>query len=141
MKEYKYKINGTEYVVAINKIDDKEAELEVNGTPFNVEILTEKKKPAPTIKRPQPVKPVEHVAAPQAASSGRSAAIKAPLPGVIIDILVNEGDQVKRGQKLLVLEAMKMENNISSDKDGAVKAIKVRKGDSILEGTDLVVIE
>lgn len=141
MKEYKYKINGTEYVVAINKIDDKEAELEVNGTPFNVEILTEKKKPAPTIKRPQPVKPVEHVAAPQAASSGRSAAIKAPLPGVIIDILVTEGDQVKRGQKLLVLEAMKMENNINSDKDGTVKAIKVRKGDSILEGTDLVVIE
>lgn len=141
MKEYKYKINGTEYVVAINKIDDKEAELEVNGTPFNVEILTEKKKPTPTIKRPQPVKPVEHVAAPQAASTGRSSAIKAPLPGVIIDILVNEGDQVKRGQKLLVLEAMKMENNINSDKDGTVKAIKVRKGDSILEGTDLVVIE
>lgn len=141
MKEYKYKINGTEYVVAINKIDNKEAELEVNGTPFNVEILTEKKKSAPTIKRPQPVKPVEHVGAPQVASSGRSAAIKAPLPGVIIDILVNEGDQVKRGQKLLVLEAMKMENNINSDKDGTVKAIKVRKGDSILEGTDLVVIE
>ncbi len=141
MKEYKYKINGTEYTVAINKIDDKEAELEVNGTPFNVEILTEKKKraAAPTIKRPQSAQPVEKVTKP-AASSSRGA-IKAPLPGVIIDVVVNVGDKVKRGQKLLVLEAMKMENNINSDKDGTVVEIKVRKGDSILEGTDLVVIE
>ena len=141
MKEYKYKINGTEYTVAINKIDDKEAELEVNGTPFNVEILTEKKKKAaaPTIKRPQPAQPVEKVTKPAASSS--KGAIKAPLPGVIIDVVVNVGDQVKRGQKLLVLEAMKMENNINSDKDGTVVDIKVRKGDSILEGTDLVVIE
>ncbi len=141
MKEYKYKINGTEYSVAINKIDDKEAELEVNGTPFNVEILTEKKKKAaaPTIKRSQPAQPVEKVTKP-AASSSRGA-IKAPLPGVIIDVVVNVGDKVKRGQKLLVLEAMKMENNINSDKDGTVVDIKVRKGDSILEGTDLVVIE
>ena len=141
MKEYKYKINGTEYTVAIHKIDDKEAELEVNGTPFNVEILTEKKKKAaaPTIKRPQPAQPVEKVTKP-AASSSRGA-IKAPLPGVIIDVVVNVGDKVKRGQKLLVLEAMKMENNINSDKDGTVVEIKVRKGDSILEGTDLVVIE
>lgn len=141
MKEYKYKINGTEYTVAINKIDDKEAELEVNGTPFNVEILTEKKKKAaaPTIKRPQPAHPVEKVTKPAASSS--KGAIKAPLPGVIIDVVVNVGDKVKRGQKLLVLEAMKMENNINSDKDGTVVEIKVRKGDSILEGTDLVVIE
>ena len=60
---------------------------------------------------------------------------------MIIDVVVNVGDKVKRGQKLLVLEAMKMENNINSDKDGTVVEIKVRKGDSILEGTDLVVIE
>ena len=75
MKEYKYKINGTEYTVAINKIDDKEAELEVNGTPFNVEILTEKKKKAaaPTIKRPQPAQPVEKVTKPTTSSSSSTA--------------------------------------------------------------------
>ena len=73
-------------------------------------------------------------------SSG-AGAIKSPLPGVILDVLVREGDSVKVGQKLLILEAMKMENNIDSDKEGVVKSIAVRKGDSVLEGDVLITIE
>ena len=67
--------------------------------------------------------------------------VKSPLPGVILDIKVKEGDTVKRGQTIIILEAMKMENNINANKDGKVAEIKVNKGDSVLEGTDLVIIE
>lgn len=67
--------------------------------------------------------------------------MKSPLPGVILDIKVKEGDTVKRGQTIIILEAMKMENNINANKDGKVAEIKVNKGDSVLEGTDLVIIE
>ena len=61
--------------------------------------------------------------------------------GVILDIKVKEGDTVKKGQLIAILEAMKMENNINADKDGVVSAVKVNKGDSVLEGTDLIIIE
>ena len=74
------------------------------------------------------------------ASTGKSG-VKSPLPGVILDIKVNVGDTVKRGQTIIILEAMKMENNINADKDGKITAINVSKGESVLEGTDLVIIE
>ena len=77
---------------------------------------------------------------PAAGGSGK-AAVKSPLPGVILDVKVNVGDTVKRGQTIIILEAMKMENNINADKDGKVTAINVKTGESVLEGTDLVVIE
>ena len=67
--------------------------------------------------------------------------MKSPLPGVILDIKVNVGDTVKKGQVIIILEAMKMENNINADKDGKITAINVSKGESVLEGTDLVIIE
>ena len=75
------------------------------------------------------------------AVSGGKSGIKSPLPGVILEIKVKEGDTVKRGQTLMILEAMKMENDIKSDRDGKVTAINVSKGESILEGTDLIIIE
>ena len=67
--------------------------------------------------------------------------MKSPLPGVILDIKIKEGDTVKKGQTVIILEAMKMENNINAHKDGKVVEIKVKQGDSVLEGTDLVIIE
>ena len=67
--------------------------------------------------------------------------MKSPLPGVILDIKVNVGDSVKKGQLIVILEAMKMENSINADRDGKITAINVNKGDSVLEGTDLVIIE
>ena len=74
------------------------------------------------------------------AASAKSG-VKSPLPGVILDIKVNVGDEVKKGQTVIILEAMKMENSINADKDGKVTAINVSKGESVLEGTDLVIIE
>lgn len=143
MKQYKYKINGNLYNVTVNDVEDNIARVEVNGIPFNVEM--EKK---PKTEAPKPVvRPAAKPAAapapakPAAAPAAKKSGVKSPLPGVILDIKVKEGDMVKKGQLVLVLEAMKMENNINADRDGKVTAINVSKGDSVLEGTDLIVIE
>lgn len=144
MKEYKLKINGNDYAVTVKDVDDAIAEVEVNGTPFKVEFekpLT--KKPA-VVSRPASPKatpagvPQVKVSKPAASSSG--ATVTSPLPGIILEISCKEGDTVKKGQKLLVLEAMKMENVIEATADGQVTSVKVNKGDSVLEGAPLVII-
>ena len=143
MKEYKYKINGNVYKVTIGDIEDNIAHVEVNGTPYNVEREKAPKVVVKPVARPgttAPAAPTAPVVKPAAASSGKSG-VKSPLPGVILDIKVNVGDTVKKGQVVIILEAMKMENNINADKDGKITAINVSKGESVLEGTDLVIIE
>ena len=137
MKEYKYKINGNVYNVVIGDIEDNIAHVEVNGTHYNVE-MEKKQKAAAPIARPRPAAVAAKPAAKPAAAKG---GVKSPLPGVILDIKVKEGDVVKKGQTVIILEAMKMENSINADRDGKITAIKVRKGESVLEGTDLVIIE
>ena len=143
MKEFKYKINGNEYKVTVGEINENIAHIEVNGTPYEVEM-----EEAP---KPEPVKPVVRpVVAAQAAPAASAAparpaagksGVKSPLPGVILDVKVNVGDTVAKGDLLLILEAMKMENSIVADRDGKVTAINVKNGDSVLEGPDLVIIE
>ncbi|GHU87725.1 acetyl-CoA carboxylase biotin carboxyl carrier protein subunit [Bacteroidia bacterium] len=139
MKSFKYIINGNTYKVVINNIVDTVAEVEVNGTPYKVEMDKPTKKQVVTIKRPAQ-SAVAPIARPQqtAAAAG---ALRSPLPGTILEILCKAGDTVKRGQKLVVLEAMKMENAINADRDGVVKEVKINKGDSVLEGADLIIIE
>ena len=144
MKEYKLKINGNEYNVAINEVDGSMAEVEVNGTPFKVEFEKPVKKAAapaakPVAKAAAPAAPAAPAAKP-AAASGSGSAVTSPLPCVILDVCVKEGDAVKRGQTVVVLEAMKMENAIEATADGTVTAIKVGKGDSVLEGAPLIMI-
>jgi len=146
MKEYKLKINGNEYVVNVASVEDSIAEVEVNGIPFKVEIESPVKKQqvaAPKVNKPASVqntvaKPTATVV-PAAPSLGE-VAISSPLPGVILEVVVKEGDVVKKGQKVMVLEAMKMENVIESSADGKVISIKINKGDSVLEGTPLIII-
>ena len=146
MKEYKYKINGNLYNVVIGDIEENIAHVEVNGTHYTVE-MEKKPKAAPA---PKPVvRPAAKPAAAPAAAApvakpaagGAKSGVKSPLPGVILDIKVNVGDEVKKGQTLIILEAMKMENSINADRDGKIAAINVSKGESVLEGTDLVIIE
>lgn len=144
MKEYKYKINGNSYKVTIGNVEDNIAHVEVNGSSYEVEM---EKRPVqkPIVKpvvRPTPTTPAPpttQVVKPAAPVS--KSGVKSPLPGVILDIKVSVGDSVKKGQTILILEAMKMENNINADKDGKVTAINVNSGDSVLEGTDLIIIE
>ena len=140
MKEYKYKVNGNEYTVGIGDIDNNTVEVEVNGKSYTVEL--EKTASAPVVSAIKPA-----VAAPPAAqpaarpSTGAPGALKSPLPGVILDIKVNVGDTVEPSTVVAILEAMKMENTINAGRSGVVKAINVNKGDSVLEGTELIVIE
>ena len=142
MKSFKYTINGNVYKVHINSVVDDIAEVEVNGTPYNVKMEKPAKKQMVTLKRPAqaPTTPSGESVITRPAESTTQGAIKSPLPGVILQMKCNVGDTVKRGQTLLILEAMKMENNINADRDGKIIEVKVHKGDSVLEGADLVVI-
>ncbi|HIZ87565.1 MAG TPA: biotin/lipoyl-binding protein [Candidatus Coprenecus pullistercoris] len=143
MKEYKLKINGNDYNVVIKDVQDSVASVEVNGSNFKVEFEKPINKPTAikvvkTASSAPAVSPVSRPAAPAPTPGGTT--VSSPLPGVIIDVCVKEGDTVKTGQKVLVLEAMKMENVIEATADGVVKSIKVNKGDSVLEGAPLVII-
>ena len=142
MKSFKYTINGNIYKVHINSVVDDIAEVEVNGTPYKVKMEKPAKKQMVTIKRAAqaPTTASGDPVVSRPATSSSPSAVKSPLPGVILSVDCKVGDTVKRGQKILVLEAMKMENNINADRDGKITEIKVNKGDSVLEGADLVVI-
>ena len=146
MKEYKFKINGKQYNVAIGEAEGKVLPVNVNGKDYSVELEedfpTAPAAPVETAKAapaPAPAK-VEEPAkkAPAAQQAGGEEKVVSPLPGVIIEVSVKEGQAVKAGQKVAVLEAMKMENEISAPRDGTVTAILVQKGDSILEGAPIV---
>lgn len=144
MKEYKYKINGTEYNVSVEELEGNKANVTVNGKSYEVEL----DKPAkPTVTKPvarpaaaPAAAPAPVAAAPKAAPAAGGAGIKAPLPGVILDIKVKVGDTVAKGQTVAILEAMKMENNINADREGTVVSINVEKGQSIAEGTDIITL-
>ena len=144
MKEYKYTINGNKYDVAINEVNDTTAKVTVNGEEYTVE--WEKPVEEKPVVKVQPVaaKPTAAkapAAQPAAAAAVSGHAIKTPLPGVIIDVKVNVGDTVAKGQTVVVLEAMKMENNINADREGKVTAIQVAKGDTVADGAVLIVLE
>ncbi|MBO4768923.1 MAG: biotin/lipoyl-binding protein [Bacteroidales bacterium] len=145
MKEYKLKINGNDYNVTIDEVEDSKATVEVNGTPFTVEFdkPVTKKKPTVVINRPTPAAgaaPAVQVSKPAAPSTGGTK-VNSPLPGVVLGLSVKEGEAVKKGQGILILEAMKMENTIEAPCDGTLKQFMVQKGDSVLEGALLAVIE
>lgn len=150
MKEYKFKINGNAYKVTIDKVENGVADVSVNGTDYKVELEDNGSakpviKPAvsPATYQAKPVQPVASapVAVPAAQVSGAEYQLKSPLPGVILDVKVGEGDTVKEGQTVMILEAMKMENNIDALKGGVIKKIIKRTGDSVMEGDVLLTIE
>jgi biotin carboxyl carrier protein len=145
MKNYKFTIHGNPYEVNIISVEDNIAEIEVNGTHYQVELekVIQQTKTPKLIRQNAIPSTDSHpsVAKTSAPTAPKGAGhVKSPLPGVILDLYVKEGDAVKKGQKLLCLEAMKMENNIDSDKDGKILKINVNKGDSVMEGDILVTI-
>ena len=169
MKTYKFKINGNEYDVAINSLEGGVADVTVNGTPYQVELADaptgQSASGAPGVAGAAGVQGTAGVgvqgvaavsggaraavpagsgaAAPVATAApaaGSGKPVTSPLPGVIIGVKVNVGDAVKAGQTVAVLEAMKMENDIQAECDGTVTAVKVAKGDSVLEGAVIVTI-
>ena len=139
MKKYKFTINGNKYAVEIGSIEEQTIHLEVNGTPYSVLVDKEiKQQKTPKLVRSVAVPSTDQGAAVK--SSVKTGTIKSPLPGTILDIFVKPGDKVTVGQRILLLEAMKMENNIESDKAGTVTEIKISKGDAVMEGDVLIVI-
>lgn len=143
MKSFKYTINGNVYKVHISSVVDDIAEVEVNGTPYQVKMEKPAKKQMVTLKRPAqaPTTASGEPVISRPAASTTKGAVKSPLPGVILQVNCKVGDTVKRGQNLLVLEAMKMENNIASDYAGTVKRIFVKEGASVQAGAKLIEIE
>ena len=141
-KEYKYTINGNEYSVAIGEIVENEAVVTVNGEEYKVAWEPEAEPEKKVVVRPSAAQSSESSDSGEtSANVNTNKAIKDPLPGVITSINVNVGDEVKAGDTLLVLEAMKMANNIEAEKDGKVTAILVKPGQSVMEDDALVVIE
>ena len=141
MKEYKFKIGGKEYNVTVNPKEGKFFDVTVNGATYEVE--AENAPAAAPVAQPVAV-PVQAAAAapaaPAAKPAGAGEKLASPLPGVIIEISVKEGQQVKAGQKVAILEAMKMENEIPAPKDGTITEIHVHKGDTLQEGDPVVTI-
>ena len=145
MKEYKLKINGNDYNVVINDVQESVASIEVNGSNYKVEFEKPIVKPtAIKVVKTATAAPAVSAAAPKPAAAPAPTAggttVSSPLPGVILEVCVKEGDTVKTGQKIMVLEAMKMENVVEATADGVIKSIKVNKGDSVMEGTPLAII-
>lgn len=146
MKTYKFRINGNEYNVEINSVEGNLADVTVNGAAYKVEMENAPATPAAPAATANPAAqarqdaPAAAPAKPAPAPAGAGKAITSPLPGVIIEVSVKEGQSVKAGQKVAVIEAMKMENEIQAASDGTVTAVLVNKGDSVLEGTEIVKI-
>ena len=144
MKEYNYKIKGQDFNVKIEGVEGDIAKVEVNGIPFEVQLEKPVAQPKPVVRAV--AAPVKTVEAPKAAVQAAQVAagvtaVKAPLPGTINDIKVAVGQAVKKGDTLVVLEAMKMENNIDCERDGKIASVNVNKGDTVMEGSVLVTIE
>ena len=149
MNKYQYKVQGVDYDVEIEEVEGNLAKVSVNGIQFEVELkrpinpvhaIKKPKVAAPKPAAPAPVPAAAPVAAAPAAAPGSGNPVKAPLPGTISSISVKVGDQVNVGDTVLVLEAMKMQNNIEAEYAGTVTSIVVNPGDSVMEGAVLLTI-
>lgn len=146
MKEFAFKINGAEYKCAVEEIEAGKTKVTVNGKVYEVE--TEAPKAAPVAAKPAAApapKPAAAPAAPKAESKPAAAPaaglqVKSPLPGSVIKVLVSEGQAVKKGDTLLTLESMKMENAIMAEADGTVKQIAVTPGQNVMQDDLLIVL-
>ncbi|MBM4159353.1 MAG: biotin/lipoyl-binding protein [Ignavibacteria bacterium] len=148
MNKFKFVVNKNKYDVNVLDFTNDIMKIDVNGTVYNVEVEMQDKAlqvKTPTLVRQKSEPSTEtHKATVKTSTPGvkkGTGQIKAPLPGTIIKVFVKEGDYVKIGTNLLTWEAMKMENNLAADREGTVKSIKVKPGDTVLEGDPLIEIE
>lgn len=139
MKNYKFKINENGYTVNIKSHEHNVISLEVNGTSYNVVMKNEiKKTKTPTLIRAASKRPTEPL---KVNPSSSKAKIVAPIPGIVLSIDVKVGDTLKIGDRMLVLEAMKMENNIVCEKAGTITALKVSIGQQVLQDEIMIELE
>jgi biotin carboxyl carrier protein len=141
MRTFKFTIKGHEYDVEIRNFENNLAEIEVNGTMYQVEVQhTAHASKTPVIVRSEQPAPRSSHKFKKKIGTQTHFEVKAPLPGNITQVFIKEGDIVTKGQKLLVYEAMKMENTLTCDKEGTVQKLHVAVGDSVLQGDLLMEI-
>ncbi len=138
MNKFKFTIRGNRYNVDLKKIEANIATIEVNGTLYEVELEREiETSKTPTVVRKVISSEAEHI---QKKDGGATTPVTAPLPGSIMSVRVKPGDIIKKGDILLIMEAMKMENNVLAEKEGVIERIHVNTGDAVLEGDILMEI-
>lgn len=142
MKKFKFSIKGHDYDVEIMEFEDKIAKIDVNGTIYEVELHHEVKqsKTPKLVRQEVEIKRQDHKIK-KTITKTEGFEVKCPLPGNIMQVYVKNGDVVKLGDKLLVYEAMKMENTVLAEKDGTIKNLRVQTGASVLQGETLMEIE
>ncbi len=144
MKEFTFKINGAEYKCAVEELEAGKTNVTVNGKVYTVETEAPKAAPKATAPAPKAAPAPKTAAAPKAeapkAAPAGGVQVKSPLPGSVIKVLVSEGQAVKKGDTLLTLESMKMENAIMAEADGTVKQIAVTPGQNVMQDDLLIVL-
>ena len=139
-KEFSFKINGAEYKCAVEEIEAGLTEVTVNGKKYTVET----EKPVAPAPKAAPAAAPKAAPAPapaaKAAPAAAGAQVKSPLPGSVVKVCVNEGQDVKKGDTLLILESMKMENPILAEQDGKVAQVAVAAGQTVMQDDLLVVL-
>ena len=135
MREFKFTIDGKQYNAAVNELEDNFAEVTLNGKTYKVELEKEEAPAAAAVRRPAAA------AAPAAAAPAGLMTVKSPLPGSIVKVLVKAGQAVKKGDVLLTMESMKMENNVAAEADGTVKAVYVEPGKTVMQDDKLLDLE
>lgn len=143
MKKFKFNIKGHEYDVELLSFEDSIAKLDVNGTTYEVEIESEKivQSKTPKLVRQEIQTRRQDSKIKKSITKTQGHDVKIPLPGNILQVFVKNGDQVKLGDKLVMYEAMKMENTVLAEKDGTVQNLSVQPGDSVLQDQKLMEIE
>ena len=142
MKNFKFKIDNRSYAVDIVNVHEKTATVNVNGVIYEVEVDKKLKTAKPVMARNDsvPSTDITPATSKNKIENGKTI-IRAPLPGKIVDVMVKVGDKVSIGQTVICIEAMKMENNIRTDKEGAVTAVNVEANVAVSEGEILLEIE
>ena len=135
MREFKFTIDGKQYNAAVNELEDNFAEVTLNGKTYKVELEKEEAPAAAAVRRPAAA------AASAAAVPAGLMTVKSPLPGSIVKVLVKAGQAVKKGDVLLTMESMKMENNVTAEADGTVKAVYVEPGKTVMQDDKLLDLE
>lgn len=138
MKKFKFKIRGNKYQATIHNFENNIVDIEVNGTSYKVEI----EKEVTTAKTPKLIRAKVKTKKEDATIKSKVGnLVKAPLPGTIFKMKVKVGDEINAGDTLLIMEAMKMENNIQAEVGGKIKSIMVAEGDAVLQDDILLEIE
>ena len=134
MKKYNFEIDGKKFEVEVNLLNSNDAQVKVNDKNFDIKIsnnLSEPKKSEP--KKSEPKIPDQSV-------QGNPGDLLALMPGKILKVLVSEGQKIKMGEPVIIMESMKMEQTIVSSADGVINSINVKEGETIEVGSVMIVI-